>query len=76
MDFDPVLVSKLNEKKILAPGSITSSLLSEPKLRAVIENARQTLKVCSLYSSLSFYVTMCFFSCVYFLDVGALVRSP
>lgn len=45
MDFDPVAVSKMNEKKILAPGSMASSLLSEPKLRAIIENARQILKV-------------------------------
>lgn len=46
MDFDPIAVSKLNEKKIIAPGSTASSLLSEPKLRAIIENARQILKVC------------------------------
>ena len=45
LDFDPVAVSKLNEKKILVPGSTSSSLLSEPKLRAIIENARQILKV-------------------------------
>jgi DNA-3-methyladenine glycosylase I len=47
MDFDPVLVSKLSEKKIIAPGSPSSSLLSEQKLRGVIENARQILKVSS-----------------------------
>jgi DNA-3-methyladenine glycosylase I len=46
MDFDPVLVSKLSEKKIIAPGNPSSSLLSEQKLRGVIENARQILKVC------------------------------
>jgi DNA-3-methyladenine glycosylase I len=46
MDFDPVLVSKLSEKKIIAPGSPSCSLLSEQKLRGVIENARQILKVC------------------------------
>jgi len=74
VDFDPVLVSKLSEKKIVAPGSTASSLLSEPKLRTIIENARQTLKVCSFYSFLFFYVTKCFFPCVCFLDVGALVR--
>lgn len=48
MDFDPIAVAKLNEKKIIAPGSAASSLLSEPKLRAIIENARQILKVGSL----------------------------
>jgi DNA-3-methyladenine glycosylase I len=45
MDFDPALVSKLSERKIIAPGSPSSSLLSEQKLRGVIENARQILKV-------------------------------
>ncbi|KAF6171316.1 hypothetical protein GIB67_036984 [Kingdonia uniflora] len=44
-DFDPFVVSKLNEKKISAPGSVASSLLSELKLRAIIENARQISKV-------------------------------
>ena len=50
MDFDLVLVSKLSEKKIIAPGSPSSSLLSEQKLRGVIENARQILKVSTLRS--------------------------
>jgi DNA-3-methyladenine glycosylase I len=45
MDFDPVAVSKVNEKKLVAPGSIANSLLSEQKLRAVLENARQIVKV-------------------------------
>ena len=44
-DFDPVAVSKLNEKKMVAPGTAASSLLSELKLRATIENARQISKV-------------------------------
>ncbi|XP_052200345.1 uncharacterized protein LOC127806847 isoform X2 [Diospyros lotus] len=44
-DFDPVAVAKFNEKKITASGSTASSLLSELKLRAVIENARQISKV-------------------------------
>lgn len=52
MDFDPVLVSKLNEKKIVAPGSTAISLLSEPKLRAIIENAKQILKVCPCFAFL------------------------
>lgn len=46
MDFDPAAVSKINEKKLVAPGSVAHSLLSEQKLRAVLENARQILKVC------------------------------
>jgi len=47
MDFDPAAVSKINEKKLVAPGSVAHSLLSEQKLRAVLENARQIIKVCS-----------------------------
>lgn len=45
MGFDPIAVSKLNEKKLLAAGSAASSLLSELKLRAIIENAQQISKV-------------------------------
>lgn len=44
-DFDPAIVAKFNEKKILAPGSTANSLLSELKLRAIIQNARQISKV-------------------------------
>lgn len=47
MDFDPAAVSKINEKKLVAPGSVAHSVLSEPKLRAILENARQILKVCN-----------------------------
>ncbi|KAJ7962755.1 putative DNA-3-methyladenine glycosylase [Quillaja saponaria] len=39
LDFDPRVVSQLNEKKISAPGSPASSLLSDLKLRAIIDNA-------------------------------------
>ncbi|KAJ8768292.1 hypothetical protein K2173_021232 [Erythroxylum novogranatense] len=56
MDFDPVAVSKLNEKKVTAPGSSASSLLSEPKLRAIIENARQICKVIDEFGSFNNYV--------------------
>jgi len=45
LDFDPISVSKLNEKKICAPGSVGSTLLSEIKLRNIVENARQVCKV-------------------------------
>lgn len=44
-DFDPIAVAEFNEKKISAPGSTGSSLLSELKLWAIIENARQISKV-------------------------------
>ncbi|ONK70449.1 uncharacterized protein A4U43_C05F33840 [Asparagus officinalis] len=55
MDFDPVLVAKLNEKKIIAQGSTASSLLSEAKLRAVIENALQVLKIIEEFGSFDKY---------------------
>ncbi|ONK68937.1 uncharacterized protein A4U43_C05F17590 [Asparagus officinalis] len=55
VDFDLVAVSKLNEKKIIAPGSTASSLLSEPKLRAIIENARQILKIIEEFGSFDKY---------------------
>ncbi|KAK6915126.1 Methyladenine glycosylase [Dillenia turbinata] len=45
LDFDPAAVSKLSEKRIATPGSLASSLLSEQKLRAIIENAHLICKV-------------------------------
>ncbi|CAI9113874.1 OLC1v1014568C1 [Oldenlandia corymbosa var. corymbosa] len=55
-NFDPVAVSKLNEKKLTAPGSPASTLLSELKLRAIVENARQTCKVIAEFGSFDQYV--------------------
>ncbi|EEF32974.1 probable GMP synthase [glutamine-hydrolyzing] isoform X1 [Ricinus communis] len=55
-NFDPVVVSKFNEKKIIAPGSTASSLLSEIKLRAIIENARQISKVTDELGSFDKYI--------------------
>ncbi|GLT73362.1 hypothetical protein SLA2020_452280 [Shorea laevis] len=55
-DFDPVTVSNLNEKKMIAPGSTGISLLSEPKLRAIIENARQISKVIDEFGSFDNYI--------------------
>lgn len=55
MDFDPVLVSKINEKKLIAPGSSAISLLSEPKLRGVVENARVILKIIEEFGSFNNY---------------------
>ncbi|XP_011033406.1 PREDICTED: uncharacterized protein LOC105131909 [Populus euphratica] len=55
-DFDPIAVSKFNEKKIIAPGSTASSLLSELKLRAIIENARQISKVIDEFGSFDKYI--------------------
>ncbi|KAK8523427.1 hypothetical protein V6N13_113372 [Hibiscus sabdariffa] len=56
MEFDPVAVSKLNEKKLVAPGSLASSLLSELKLRAIVENARQISKVINEFGSFNEYI--------------------
>ncbi|KAB5552783.1 hypothetical protein DKX38_010094 [Salix brachista] len=55
-DFDPISVSKFNEKKIIAPGSTATSLLSELKLRATIENARQISKVIDEFGSFDKYI--------------------
>lgn len=55
MDFDAIAVSKLNEKKIVASGSTASSLLSEPKLRSIIENARQILEIIEEFGSFNRY---------------------
>ncbi|XP_024018649.1 uncharacterized protein LOC21396688 [Morus notabilis] len=56
LDFDPVAISKLNEKKVTAPGSPATSLLSELKLRAMIENARQMCKVIEEFGSFDEYI--------------------
>lgn len=55
-DFDPALVAKLNEKKMLAPGSTANSLLSELRLRAIIQNARQISKVVDEFGSFEKYI--------------------
>ncbi|KAF7806527.1 putative GMP synthase [glutamine-hydrolyzing] [Senna tora] len=54
--FDPVAVSKLTEKKLLALGTTASSLLSELKLRGIVENARQTSKVIDEFGSFDKYL--------------------
>ncbi|KAK4413998.1 DNA-3-methyladenine glycosylase 1 [Sesamum alatum] len=56
LDFDPIAVSKLNDKKIATPGSPASSLLSEVKLRAIIENARQICKIIDEVGSFDKYI--------------------
>ncbi|MQM06963.1 hypothetical protein Taro_039796 [Colocasia esculenta] len=55
MDFDPVAVAQMSNKKIIAPSSAASSLLSEPKLRAITENARQMLKIIEEFGSFDRY---------------------
>ncbi|KAE8700439.1 26S proteasome non-ATPase regulatory subunit 9-like [Hibiscus syriacus] len=56
MDFDPLAVSKLNEKKLITYGSAASSLLSDLKLRAIIANARQISKVIDEFGSFDQYI--------------------
>ncbi|KAL0441717.1 UNVERIFIED_CONTAM: DNA-3-methyladenine glycosylase 1 [Sesamum radiatum] len=56
LGFDPVAVSKLNDKKIATPGSPACSLLSELKLRAIIENARQICKIINELGSFDKYI--------------------
>lgn len=56
VDFDPLVVGKLNEKKLVGPGSAASSLLSELKLRAIVENARQISKVIDEFGSFDKYI--------------------
>lgn len=59
LDFDPIDVSKLNEKRIAMQGSPASSLLSELKLRSIIENARQICKVETWTFSICFFPPWC-----------------
>lgn len=54
-NFDPQLVAKLNEKKFLAPSNPASSLLSQHRLRIIIENARELLKVIDEFGSFDSY---------------------
>ncbi|KAF5957209.1 hypothetical protein HYC85_004434 [Camellia sinensis] len=56
LDFDPIAVSKLNEKRTVTPGSAASALLSELKLRTIIENARQTRKIIDEFGSFDKYI--------------------
>jgi DNA-3-methyladenine glycosylase I len=56
MDFEPVSVSKLSEKKLIAQGSCATSLLSETKLRAIVENAREMVKIIDEFGSFDQYI--------------------
>ncbi|KAJ9568029.1 hypothetical protein OSB04_003995 [Centaurea solstitialis] len=55
-EFDPIAVSKLNDKKIVAPGNPANFLLSEVKLRGIIENARQVCKIADEFGSFDKYI--------------------
>ncbi|KAJ3679549.1 hypothetical protein LUZ60_017560 [Juncus effusus] len=56
MDFDPALVAKINEKKLAMQGSLAGSLLSETKLRGIVENAREVLKIIQQFGSFNQYI--------------------
>ncbi|XP_030545427.2 probable GMP synthase [glutamine-hydrolyzing] [Rhodamnia argentea] len=55
-NFDPSCVAHLDEKKMLCVKVNGKPLLSEPKLRAVIENAKQTIKIQEEFGSFSNYL--------------------
>jgi 3-methyladenine DNA glycosylase Tag len=44
-NFDPSVIAQFTEKKLMSMKVNGSLLLSEPKLRAIVENAKQMLKV-------------------------------
>jgi hypothetical protein len=46
--FDPSSIAQFTEKKLLSLKVNGNLLLSEPKLRAIVENAKQMLKVIKL----------------------------
>lgn len=54
-NFDPSAVAQFTEKKFLTLKINGNSLLSEPKLRAIVENAKQLLKVQQECGSFSNY---------------------
>ncbi|KAF2324506.1 hypothetical protein GH714_015019 [Hevea brasiliensis] len=54
-NFDPSLVAQFTEKKLLSLKVNGKLLLSEPKLRAVVENAKLLLKVQQEFGSFSNY---------------------
>ncbi|XP_004501037.1 uncharacterized protein [Cicer arietinum] len=54
-NFDPSSIAQFTEKKLLTPKINGNPLLSEQKLRAIVENAKQLLKVQLEFGSFSNY---------------------
>ncbi|CAL5205336.1 unnamed protein product [Lathyrus oleraceus] len=54
-NFDPSSIAKFNEKKLVTPKVNGNPLLSEQKLRAIVENAKQLLKLQHEFGSFSNY---------------------
>ncbi|KAI5564052.1 hypothetical protein POPTR_014G041700v4 [Populus trichocarpa] len=53
--FDPSSIAQFTEKKLLSLKVNGNLLLSEPKLRAIVENAKQMLKIQQEFGSFSNY---------------------
>ncbi|XP_047325291.1 probable GMP synthase [glutamine-hydrolyzing] isoform X2 [Impatiens glandulifera] len=56
LEFDPIVVSRLSEKKMLLQGSPVIVLLSELKVRSILENARQFCKIIDEFGSFDKYI--------------------
>ncbi|XP_010429893.1 PREDICTED: uncharacterized protein LOC104714283 [Camelina sativa] len=56
MDFDPIAISELTNKKITSPDIATTTLLSEQKLRSILENANQVRKIIVEFGSFDKYI--------------------
>ncbi|XP_010417657.1 PREDICTED: uncharacterized protein LOC104703348 isoform X2 [Camelina sativa] len=56
MDFDPVAISELTNKNITSPDISTTTLLSEQKLRSILENANQVRKIIVEFGSFDKYI--------------------
>ncbi|RID56501.1 hypothetical protein BRARA_G03695 [Brassica rapa] len=56
MDFDPIAISELTNKKRTSPEIAATSLLSEQKLRSILENANQVRKIIVEFGSFDKYI--------------------
>ncbi|EOA35462.1 hypothetical protein CARUB_v10020671mg [Capsella rubella] len=56
MDFDPIAISELTNKKIASSDIATTTLLSEQKLRSILENANQVRKIIVEFGSFDKYI--------------------
>ncbi|CAG7905031.1 hypothetical protein IGI04_029155 [Brassica rapa subsp. trilocularis] len=56
LDFDPIAISELTNKKRTSPEIATTSLLSEQKLRSILENANQVGKIIVEFGSFDKYI--------------------
>ncbi|KAL0360713.1 UNVERIFIED_CONTAM: putative GMP synthase [glutamine-hydrolyzing] [Sesamum radiatum] len=54
-DFDPTSVANIDDERLLSMRVHGSALLSEPKLRAIVDNAKQLLKIQQEFGSFSNY---------------------